>query len=380
MEEITINELVTNEKYSQYLPKNEIKFFKEMHRFNVKKRVIEKLKRVYSYVECKGRGDRTTFTLGEPIEGAVVDKRSIATTNPVVLKLAQNANMSLTRSMIGEIKTAKQWLRLIGFDLFYINKFELDRKIRELVGSYDPEIKYSNIDVDLTDYEQPTLLDVFEDYQSRELLIEKIGQFYGYIFRSVESHANIKFEKRYAVLDDEDERIVLTTLEQVTLETFEKNEISEGKSRKDLIKSKEYGEFIHKRFNAKRIWREWELTSCKNGVKNEVNNKSDIFDGCVKMFMSSMVNREIGKNKIPYEFEIENIKKSDEIKELIELGLAVDLTNERTIDNIEFRLIKDRLLVLGTAKIIELMNLDYKVDLTEYEIKKIEWLENFRKG
>ena len=185
MEKVTINELVTNEKYSQYLPKNEIKFFKKMHRFNVKKRVIEKLKRVYSHVECEGRGDHTTFTLGEQIEGAVVDKRSIATTNPVVLKMAQNANMSLTRSMIGEHFTAKRWLSKFGVRLPFISKQEFFDRYNNN-SDYGAEIETG---VNINDYVQPDIHEVLNSELAQKQLAYIIDRFYGRFFQSVASHS-----------------------------------------------------------------------------------------------------------------------------------------------------------------------------------------------
>lgn len=378
--EVSIQELFQDEKYHKYISQNEINFFETFGRLNNKKRLIEKLKRVYDHVETFGRGSNLTFELANPIHDAVIDKRSIATTDPAVLELAQLVNEKIGKDRIGDTYTAKNWLRKFGFKLF----FEADWLVREEFNKLTADLdltwnEYSKSEIVIQNYKKPSILKVLADSKADAVIFDQFYKFYGRFFAAVVNHSKLKFEDIWLGLNEERNEIsYLLPHEVVAMKKFEleNRELSKKRNWKETV---EYLDFIKSRFDADRVWKEYKLkdASIDKSVQINEGEENNIFDLTTNMFIKSMTRRELSKKRRPYSRSEETTKNSESMKVLADLGLvdldSIDLTDDefKVTDSIEFRLIKDRVLVEAIVKIIELINKGYKVDMSFY-FEKLE--------
>ena len=374
MERLTINELVN--KYSEYIPQREVEYFKKTGSLDHKKRVIEKLSKAFKNVETSGRGKKLIFFLGEPIEGAVVDLRQVATTDTAVLKVAYNANLSITQDMIGEHFTAKRWLTKFGVRLPFISKQEFFNKYNNN-SDYGAEIETG---VNINDYVQPDIHEVLNSEVAQQQLAYIIDRFYGRFFQSVASHSKLKFEKVYVGnLKVETEKnwninksVKLDDTVTKEIKSYVKNNRSDYRSLIDLYRSSEFKKFLSTKLNVIEVWTEYELVEAETDKPSKLTNQAEVNLLVSKMLIKSMANQEISNdvkiNKIPYEFAkrfyISNL--DNETKTLWNMGgeTLFEFDNEK--DGMLYRLIRDRVLTKSVATVIEEIN-DVEVNMAYYE-------------
>lgn len=399
MEELDLNELIN--KYNKYIPQREVEYFKKTGSLDHKKRVVEKLKKAFKNVETSGRGKKLIFFIGAPIEGAVIDLRQVATTDTAVLKVAHNANMSVTRDMIEEHFTAKRWLTKFGVRLPFVSKQEFFDKYNDHSDyGFELDTKFE-AGVNINNYTRPDIHEVLNSSISQKKLAYIIDRFYGRFFDSVVKHSKLKFKKVY-IGNFEYEEITaegnkkwdinksnkLTEWATGKVEYFIKQNRDKYKTLVELYNSKEFKQYIREDLNIISLWTEYELVEADTDTKVEIYNQAEVNLLVNQMLIKSMANQEISNdvkiNKIPYEFAkrfyISTL--DNETKTLWNMGgeTLFEFDNEK--DGMLYRLIRDRVLTKSVATIIEEMNFTdvdmsyYEERCKEYEIKLNEILKD----
>lgn len=365
MENLTINELIN--KYRDLIPTNELEFFQKNTRFKNKKRVIEKLNRKFQRVETTGRGGKLRFQLDGEMQDAVMDKRSIATTNKAVLLLTQNADNIIGKDMIGKALTSRKWLKEMGLDLIYSYKFELYQAVQT-------ETFYGNdsIGVDINNYCKPEITDVLNSRLALKNLDMMITRFYGRLFESVKSHSKrLKFEKKIVArkgnadieLNDEQLKIIKKYINQL---------IQTGVRRNDVFENSEFKKMIKKNLKLDRIWTEYELIECLNIKKVEEVNREEITKAVDQMLIDSVANQEFGQRVqsmqvVPYRLEKSVLAaKFNDYDEFCNLFGEPLFENE--YDSIFYRMIRDQILTESVASLIYEKQ-KVKVDMSVFEEK-----------
>ncbi|KRN31621.1 hypothetical protein [Liquorilactobacillus mali] len=399
MEELDLNELIN--EYNKYIPQREVEYFKKNGSLDHKKRVVEKLKKAFKNVSTSGRGKKLIFFIGAPIEGAVVDLRQVATTDTAVLKVAYNANLSITQDMIGEHFTAKRWLTKFGVRLPFISKDEFFKKYNNH-SNYGSEIDTKfEAGVNINNYTKPDIHEVLNSELAQKKIVYVIDRFYGRFFDSVVKHSKLKFKKVY-IGNFEHEEITadgnkkwginksnkLTEWATGKVEYFIKQNRDKYKTLVELYNSKEFKQYIREDLNIISLWTEYELVEADTDTKVEIDNQAEVNLLVSKMVIKSMTNQEISNdvkiNKIPYEFAkrfyISTL--DNETKTLWNMGGETLFKFDNEKDGMLYRLIRDRVLTKSVATILEEMN-DVEIDMAyyeerceEYEIKLNEILNN----
>ena len=151
MEEITLCELINNDKYKSFVTPGDKKYFNEHGYLKEIGRNVKKIKRKYKYVEVIGTGKDVVLKLDDKDPNAIVDRRSISNTKELTIMLSNNFKNKYNGHMLGSRHKAKEWLMITGFRRPYENINELRQEIRESFGGN----YYSDYDkrpVDINNY------------------------------------------------------------------------------------------------------------------------------------------------------------------------------------------------------------------------------------
>ncbi|MDN7145164.1 hypothetical protein QS460_04390 [Liquorilactobacillus mali] len=384
MEKLTIEELI--KKYPKYVSAKEVEYFEKMHSLKNKKMLINKLKRGFGHVETTGRGSKLVFYLDNPIDSAVIDKRSIATTNIAVLKLAQNADKAITKDMVGTRYISKQWLLKMGLTPIYMSKNDFFKKYNEK-SDYGNEFEAG---VDINDYTKPKIWEVLSSELAQKKIAYVIDRFYGRFFQSVVAHSKLKFEKVYVgnlkIKADTEEKwninksVKLNSVQTQIIKKFVEINKERFNSLTELYESKEFNKYIYENLDIISLWTEYELVEAEADTASVITNQAEVTELFADMLVKSIANQEIkpvfDAKKIPYEFmKAFYLSNMDENIKLI-YDLEGDITLDKEKDNIWYRLVKDRVLTQSVKKLIEDMQ-GIKADITTYKVNEKEWKNQF---
>ena len=394
MEEITLCELINNDKYKSFVTPGDKKYFNEHGYLKEIGRNVKKIKRKYKYVEVIGTGKDVILKLDDKDPNAIVDRRSVSNTKELTIMLSNNFKNKYNGYMLGSRHKAKEWLMITGFRRPYENINELRQEIRESFGGN----YYSDYDkrpVDINNYYEPPVEDLLFNNRALQVLNDEIEDFYAYAFGRMKNHLkNARFDK-VLIGKDTDTGEVDELSEDETIEYNDFINMNKGKNNtsRKLIRSKKFRDFMFDKLEKSSIWVEYKLVEYNDNTShnNNMYSKEEMNKAFSDYLIHSMINREVGgfhgvndkATKIPYKYEKVVIlsQQKELIQEFRDLGLInkslMDITFTNSNDMIWYKIIKDRVLVKSIARIIEIST-DYQVNLTEYNNLLGEWDKQFR--